>query len=76
MKESRELRMHAMQLLNINQVIIDQVIAAEGEQKASHALKEAADTMKGSPQALQVSKAHKRTFKNLIKTSGPLNGRL
>ena len=33
-----------------------QVIAAEGEMKASTALKEAADIMKGSPQALQVDR--------------------
>ena len=31
-----------------------QVIAAEGEQKASRALKEAADVIQESPQALQV----------------------
>ena len=32
----------------------NQVIAAEGEQKASRALKEAADVIQESPQALQV----------------------
>ena len=37
MKESRELHMHAMQLPNINQFIIDQGITDEGEQRASHA---------------------------------------
>ena len=58
----------ANKLLNPYKFITDQVIAAEGEQKASHALKEAADTMKGSPQALQVSKTHKRIFKNLTNT--------
>ena len=32
-----------------------QVIAAEGEQKASHALKQAAEVIQESPSALQVS---------------------
>lgn len=32
------------------------VIAAEGEMKSSKALKEAADTISGSPSALQVSR--------------------
>ena len=35
----------------------NQVIAAEGEQKASRALKEAADVIQESPQALQVERA-------------------
>ena len=37
----------------------NQVIAAEGEQKASRALKEAADVIQESPQALQVERAKK-----------------
>ena len=35
------------------------MIAAEGEQKASRALKEAADVIQESPQALQVERAKK-----------------
>lgn len=34
--------------------IFDQVVAAEGEQKASRALKEAADVISESPAALQL----------------------
>lgn len=37
----------------------DQVIAAEGEQKASRALREAADVISESPAALQVSSYQK-----------------
>ena len=36
-------------------LLLLQVIAAEGEQKASHALKEAAEVIQKSPAALQVT---------------------
>ena len=36
-------------------VFVMQVIIAEGEQKASHALRQAAEVIGGSPAALQVS---------------------
>ena len=40
--------------IKIKMTLQIQVIAAEGEQKASRALKEAADVIQESPQALQV----------------------
>ena len=51
--------MNTLVVIIINKITItihddDQVIAAEGEQKASRALKEAADVIQESPQALQV----------------------
>ena len=41
-------------MLNKNRSLFIQVIAAEGEQKASHALKEAAMVIQESSSALQV----------------------
>ena len=41
--------------LNNSFVFVNQVIAAEGEQKASHSLKEAAMVIAESPSALQVN---------------------
>lgn len=42
-------------MLHINHVLcVLQIIAAEGEQKASRALKEAADVMMESPAAIQL----------------------
>lgn len=44
-----------MLVLHINHVLcLLQIIAAEGEQKASRALKEAADVMMESPAAIQL----------------------
>lgn len=44
-----------MLVLHINNVLcLLQIIAAEGEQKASRALKEAADVMMESPAAIQL----------------------
>ena len=46
------------------------MIAAEGEQKASRALKEAADVIQESPQALQVLDLMKLSMENYKKNIG------
>jgi hypothetical protein len=43
------------------------VIAAEGEQKASHALKQAADVIQESPAALQVTTVMDNTMTQVLK---------
>jgi hypothetical protein len=45
-----------------------QVIAAEGEQKASHALRDAAMVIQQSPAALQVQKTHRHSKSLFIST--------
>lgn len=49
-------------LSNVTNDGLFQVIAAEGEQKASRALREAAETIADSHSALQVSKSRPRPF--------------